>query len=507
LSDVLVIGGGHNGLVAACYLAQAGLDVQVIEARDELGGATTSKEVFKGVAAKLSRYSYLVSLLPDRIVRDLGLKFETISREISSFTPTTEDQGLLISRSWDERSESSFASVGAGRDARAWQEFYGEIAAAAPIIADTFLKPLPKKSELQGALNPDTFSLLFERPLGLTLQERFTHDLVQGIVLTDGLIGTFTDAFDSSLLANRCFLYHLVGNGSGEWRVPKGGMGALVDQLVARAVALGVKIETGVRAESIESGEVLAKKSDGKVIRYKPRFIVAAISPSQVARLQGRVTQSTFAPGSQLKINMVLEKLPRLKSGVAPELAFAGTFHFDEGMSQIQRAFAQANAGVLPDLIPAEIYSHTLADRSILSSELDSKGFHTLTLFAIHTPYQLFTEANESVKGEAERRLLAQLNRYLIDPIEECLARDSDGRACIEVKSPLDLEDELGLPEGNIFHGDLEFPFREETENLLWGSETRSQNLFLASAGARRGGGVSGIGGHNAAMAVLDQLV
>jgi phytoene dehydrogenase-like protein len=208
-----------------------------------------------------------------------------------------------------------------------------------------------------------------------------------------------------------------------------------------------------------------------------------------------------------LKINMVLEKLPRLKSGVAPELAFAGTFHFDEGMSQIQRAFAQANAGVLPDLIPAEIYSHTLADRSILSSELDSKGFHTLTLFAIHTPYQLFTEANESVKGEAERRLLAQLNRYLIDPIEECLARDSDGRACIEVKSPLDLEDELGLPEGNIFHGDLEFPFREETENLLWGSETRSQNLFLASAGARRGGGVSGIGGHNAAMAVLDQLV
>jgi phytoene dehydrogenase-like protein len=103
LSEVLVVGGGHNGLVAACYLAQAGLDVHLIEARDELGGATTSKEVFKGVEARLSRYSYLVSLLPDQIVRDLGLNFETIGREISSFTPTSDDCGLLISRRWDER--------------------------------------------------------------------------------------------------------------------------------------------------------------------------------------------------------------------------------------------------------------------------------------------------------------------------------------------------------------------------------------------------------------------
>ena len=87
-----------------------------------------------------------------------------------------------------------------------------------------------------------------------------------------------------------------------------------------------------------------------------------------------------------------------------------------------------------------------------------------------------------------------------------CRDLSTIGRACIEVKSPLDLEQELGLPEGNIFHGDLEFPFREETENLLWGSETRTENLFLAGAGSRRGGGVSGIGGHNAAMAILSQL-
>ena len=506
MSEVLVVGGGHNGLVASCYLAQAGLDVHLIEAWDELGGATTSKEVFKGVEAKLSRYSYLVSLLPDQIVRDLELNFETIGREISSFTPTSDDRGLLISRRWDERTERSFRSVDAERDAQAWQEFYGEIAEAAPIIANTFLQPLPTKNDLKRALDPKTFATLFERPLGESLAGRFSSDLVRGIVLTDGLIGTFADAFDRSLLANRCFLYHLVGNGTGEWRVPRGGMGALVDQLVARAKTLGVKIETGIRAESITSSEVVGRQRDGQLRHFNPRFIVAAIAPREVDRLQGRSKERSFAPGSQLKINMVLEKLPRLRSGISPEEAFAGTFHFDEGMEQMQSAYAEASSGSLPRVIPAEIYSHTLADRSILSESLDKNGFHTLTLFALHTPYQLFTRENEKVKEEAKVRLLRQLNSYLLDPIEECLAKDEDGRACIEVKSPLDLEQELGLPEGNIFHGDLEFPFREETENLLWGSETRTENLFLAGAGSRRGGGVSGIGGHNAAMAILNQL-
>lgn len=506
MSDVLVIGGGHNGLVAACYLARAGLDVTLIEARDELGGATTSKEVFAGVAARLSRYSYLVSLLPDQIVRELELNFETIGRDISSFTPTSDDRGLLISRSWDERTEQSFSAVGAGSDAGAWQDFYGEIAEAAPFIARSFLGPLPTRGDFKRALDPKTFATLFEVPLGQSLRERLSHDLVRGIVLTDGLIGTFADAFDRSLLVNRCFLYHLVGNGSGQWRVPRGGMGALVEELITRAKTLGVKIETGVRAKSIGSGKVIATDSDGQIRHYKPRFIVAALAPRELDRLEGKSKHRSFAPGSQVKINMVLEKLPRLRSQVSPEDAFAGTFHFDEGMEQMQRAYAEAKAGSMPRVIPAEIYSHTLADRSILGADLAERGFHTLTLFALHTPYQLFTQDNEAAKREAKGRLLSQLNKYLVDPIEECLAKDENGQLCIEVKSPLDLEAELGLPEGNIFHGDLEFPFREESENLLWGSETRTENLYLAGAGARRGGGVSGIGGHNAAMAILDSL-
>ena len=502
--DVAIIGGGHNGLVAASYLAKAGLTVRLFEAGAELGGATASERVFEGIDAKLSRYSYLVSLLPDQIVRDLGLNFETITRRISSFTPFKPknggDEGLLISNDWGD-AEAAFASLMLEKDARSWRDFYGEIASVAPAIADTFLVPLPTRDELRQMIGDQAFELLFTIPLGQTLSDRFDDDLVRGIVLTDGLIGTFTDAFDPELLVNRCFLYHLVGNGDGQWKVPRGGMGALVAELKRVALSHGVTIETDRSVQSIE-GQNLHLKDE----TVEARFIVAACSPSELARLQGRESRVSLTEGSQVKINMVLKHLPRLRSGVDPKDAFAGTFHIDESFEQLQRAFQAASAGSLPDPIPAEIYCHTLTDPSILAPELVAAGYHTLTLFALHTPYQLFVKENEKVKDEVKKRLLDQINSYLIDPIEECLARDARGDLAIEIKSPIDLEEEIGLPLGNIFHADLTFPWREDHESLRWGSETESENVFLAGAGSRRGGGVSGIGGHNAAMAILERL-
>jgi len=502
--DVAIIGGGHNGLVAASYLAKAGLKVRLFEAGEELGGATASERVFDGIDAKLSRYSYLVSLLPDQIIRDLGLNFETITRRISSFTPFKsddgDDRGLLISNDWSE-AESAFATLNLEKDARSWRTFYDEIASAAPTIAGTFLSPLPTRDELRKWIGSRTFDLLFRTPLGQTLLDRFDDDLVRGIVLTDGLIGTFTDAFDPELLVNRCFLYHLVGNGDGQWKVPRGGMGALVAELKRVALSCGVTIETDKPVLSIE-GRSLHLKDES----IEARFIVAACSPSELARLQGRESTLPLTQGSQVKINMVLKHLPRLRSGVDPKDAFAGTFHIDESFDQLQRAFRAASAGSLPDQIPAEIYCHTLTDPSILAPELFAAGYHTLTLFGLHTPYRLFVGENERVKEAVKARLLDQINSYLVDPIEECLARDARGDLAIEIKSPIDLEEEIGLPLGNIFHADLTFPWREDHESLRWGSETESENVFLAGAGSRRGGGVSGIGGHNAAMAILERL-
>jgi len=201
---------------------------------------------------------------------------------------------------------------------------------------------------------------------------------------------------------------------------------------------------------------------------------------------------------------MLLSRLPRLKSGVDPRLAFAGTFHVNESYSQLESAYQSAKSGSIPSDLPLELYCHTLTDPTILSPELNAKGYQTLTLFGLHTPAALFDTAPEVAKAEAKNAAIESLNQYLIDPIESVLAVCQDGSLAIEAKSPLDLESDIGLPRGNIFHRDLDFPFIDGSGvDLIWGSETSDKHIYLAGAGSRRGGGVSGIAGHNAAMAVL----
>lgn len=205
-----------------------------------------------------------------------------------------------------------------------------------------------------------------------------------------------------------------------------------------------------------------------------------------------------------MKINMLLSRLPRLKSGIDPRLAFAGTFHVNESYAQLESAYQMAKLGSIPSDLPLELYCHTLTDPTILSPELIDKGYQTLTLFGIHTPAALFDKSPEAAKEHAKKAAIESLNQYLLDPIESVLAICRDGSLAIEAKSPLDLESDIGLPRGNIFHRDLDFPFIETSEeNLIWGSETSDTHIYLAGAGSRRGGGVSGIAGHNAAMAVL----
>ena len=496
--DVVIIGGGHNGLVAACYLAKAGKSVVILEKEESLGGATVSQQVFPEFQARLSRYSYLVSLLPQKIIDDLGLSFETLGRDVASYTPEV-DGGLFVSSDWNSQTQESFSALtGSDSEFSSWKDFYNEVLHFAQVVAPTMLGPLPTRSELRTAVSHPIWDALIEKPIGEVIEERFKNDLVRGVVLTDGLIGTFANAHDFA--ANRCFLYHLVGNSTGEWRVPKGGMGHLVKELTNKATSLGVTFKTSAEVTGISSERVVTC-SDGR--SYTGEYILANCAPQVLAKLMGTPAPKSLE-GSQVKINMLLRKLPRLKSGVDPRQGFAGTFHFDERYSDLQKAYAQSAAGIVPDVIPAEMYCHTLTDTSILSPELVASGYQTLTLFGIHTPAALFDKDNEGTKKEITARLLRQLNRYLLDPIEECLAKNSDGTLCIEVKSPLDLEESISLPRGNIFHKDLSFPFREDGTPASWGVETTHPNIFICGAGAIRGGGVSGIPGHNAAMALLE---
>ena len=508
--DVVIVGGGHNGLVAATYLAQSGLSTLVLEQQAHTGGAAVSAKVFPGVDARLSRYSYLVSLLPDKIVADLGLGVELRSRAVASYTPvrrSRRDVGLIVERPEGAATRESFAAL-TGSDAEydAWKSFYGAVGSLAAVLAPTLLEPLQSASVLRSRVDRVLWDEVVERPLGEAVERRFADDTVRGVVATDSVIGTFASLHDESLLQNRCFLYHLIGNGTGEWRVPVGGMGAVTDALAAAARRAGAALVTNASVTAVEAdgvrGSVTWLGGDGER-SVDCSWVLSNVAPSTLAALRGQ-SGVEKPEGSQLKINLLLSRLPALKSGDDPRRAFAGTFHIDEDYSQLESAYRSAAGGVLPVTPPSEVYCHSLTDPSILSPELVASGYHTLTVFGVHFPARLFASDNDGTRDEAARRVLAGLDSYLAEPLEDCIARDANGDLCVEAKTPYDIEESVGMPGGHIFHGDLQWPWAADDADVgRWGTETDVANLLICGSGARRGGAVSGLGGHNAAMTVL----
>jgi phytoene dehydrogenase-like protein len=507
----VIIGAGHNGLVAACYLAKANFEVTLIEKNSVYGGAAVSAQTFSGVEAKLSRYSYLVALMPEQIINELNLNIDLLSRSISSFTPTTDNKGLLIERQLNDLTRQSFSELtGSDRDFNNWINFYSRVEKIAAILAPTLLTPLASKQQIKSLIDQideNAWRDFFEQPIGKTIDESFESDLVKGIVLTDALIGTYSDGFDKALLANRCFLYHLIGNGTGEWKVPKGGMGAITDELYQTALGLGVKVLLDAEVSAIELSANGVEVVYGNKQRLVSDFAISNIAPSKLAKLRGENYQNPQPDGSQVKMNLLLKKLPTLKSGHNAAEAFAGTFHIDESLSDLKTAFAAVNRGEIPEVLPAEIYCHTLTDSSILSTQLAASGYHTITLFGLLMKASLFDQDHDQKRELVKSKYLQGLNKYLVEDIFECLATDDRGEYCIEVKTPQDIEESIGLPRGHIFHEDLQWPFAETDDEVgKWGTETNHHRLFNCSSAAKRGGGVSGIVGRNAAYALIQSF-
>lgn len=514
-ADVTIVGGGHNALVAATYLARAGLDVVVLERLDHVGGAAVSERTFPEHDARLSRFSYLVSLMPQELVDDdLGLRLELRSRDTASYTPYERDgeaRGLLVETAEGEATRASFRDLTGSDDAfEAWQRFYAEIATIADAVAPAFLQPLPRVADLGHVVDQQIWTDVVERPLGEALETRFDDDLVRGVVGTDALIGTFSSLHDPALVQNRCFLYHLVGNGTGEWRVPVGGMGAVTGELERVAREAGARIVTGATVASV-GAPVTAEPNDTVVVSgelddgafsVEATWVLSGVAPWTLERLEDPLAASSPRPsGSQLKINLLVSRLPRLRSGDDPQVAFAGTFHVDEAMSQVEALHEAASQGEQP-FASGELYCHTLTDRSILGPDLAATDAQTLTWFGLHTPYENLL-ADDA--GEREyRRFLAAIDPYLAEPLEPLVLG-------VEVKTPADVEAALAMPGGHIFHGDLSWPWlADDTETATpaerWGVATHHPRVLLCGSGAVRGGAVSGIAGHNAAHALLEIL-
>jgi len=229
--DVVIVGGGHNGLVAAAYLARAGLRVRLLERLAQVGGAAVSSQIFDGVDARLSRYAYLVSLLPGRIVDDLGAAVRLARRPYSSYTPdpaTAGRTGLLVGP------HCTFGAIDAHDDERAVAAFYRRCRLVTERLWPTLLEPLRTREQARrdvvGGGDREAaaaWRAMVERPIGHAIADAIDNDLVRGVVATDALIGTFARLDDPLLQQNVCFLYHLLGGGDGEWHVPVGGMGAV----------------------------------------------------------------------------------------------------------------------------------------------------------------------------------------------------------------------------------------------------------------------------------------
>ncbi len=518
--DAVIVGSGHNGLVAAAYLANAGQSVLVLERNDWIGGASASQRVFPDYDAYLSRYAYLVSLLPPLILDELDISFETRRRSVASFTAYERNgaaRGLVISNVDQERSRASLREL-TGGDAE-WDGYQALLrleGALAAQVWPSLLQPLRSRRHwadrfTASALEREAWESFVERPLGEVIERYVQDDVLRGLVLTDGKIGVFGRAHDASLIQNRCFLYHVIGQGTGEWRVPVGGMRTLVDGLVRRATDAHARIVVDspvLAVHDIGRRHAVVFEHDGREHTVDADRVLVNAGPRTFARLFGR----EYAPiatdeGSVMKANMLLRRLPRLKApNVTPAEAFAGSFHVDEGYAAMELSWHEAAAGQLPALPPFETYCHTLTDDSILSPALRAEGYQTLTLFGLDAPYRLFTSDGEGRKQEMQHRYLEAINRITAEPFEDCLARDSKGELCIEIKSPQDLEQELDLDQGNIFHNSLSWFFTDDPEeDGTWGVETDMRGVYRCGASALRGGAVSGVPGFLVARKIFEE--
>ena len=518
--DAVIIGGGHNGLTCACYLAAGGLKVAVFERRGIVGGAAVTEEFHPGF--RNSTASYTVSLLNPKVIRDLNLAAHGLSiveRPLANFLPLSASSYLKVGGSLS----ATQAEVGrfSAKDAAVLPAYYAMLDRVAGVLRSLLLETPPNVGggiadwlrawKVGGRLKRLTLSErrdlldLFTKSAGEVLDRWFESDPIKAAFGFDAIVGNFASPYTPG--SAYVLLHHVFGevNGKrGTWGHALGGMGSITQAMATEARARGVEIFVGQAVERVIVGDGRATGialADGREIAA--RRVVANVNPKllylqmiDAAALDDdfrRRIEAYRCASATFRMNVALERLPaftclpqdgpHLRSGmiIGPSLAYMEAAYFDA------RRYGWSREPIVEMLIP-----------SLVDPSLAPPGKHVASLFCQHANPQLPEGRSwDEVKTEVARLMIATVDRHAPNFGASVIAS--------QAFSPLDLEREFGLIGGDIFHGALALDQLFSARPVLGHGNYRGplKGLYMCGAGTHPGGGVTGIPGHNAAREIL----
>ncbi|MGH9293641.1 MAG: phytoene desaturase family protein [Acidimicrobiales bacterium] len=499
--DVVVVGGGHNGLTAAAYLARAGRSVLVAEARERLGGACTLERPFPDRRYVVSPCAYLLGLLDERVITELGLRslgLEVFVADPDVFVPF-EDGTAFTQWADDARTEESMKALGVSeKDVAgyfAFSRLYDDIRLRLRKgDRDVWLGESPTRGEIEELLGGDRFmtEVVFEASVADVLDGFIGDDRIKASLYAGGVIGTWAGPRDPGTAGVK--LMHRMGDLEGRgaiWGYVRGGMG-----MVSFAIAEAARAAGAVLAAGVPVGEVLpgrgVRLEDGTLIEAAevvcnadPKVLLSLLPADEVpAGLRRRFTDWDVRSPT-VKFNAALASLPSFSAAPGESFMARGTVDLTGGIDASQAAFEEAKAG-RATLSLGEVYFQTGHDPSVAP-----EGRHLMSIFGQYAPYDL------EGGWEAGREGVA---RQFIELVERFAPGFERSIEAYEVLGPPDIEARNGLTGGHIFQGSV-LPSQMWTKRLT--PRTEVPHLYLCGAATHPGGSVIGLNGRNAAMALL----